>query len=289
VCIRGEILSHTHPSIGSSIRVCNVKDYGALGNGIADDTVKIQDAINACFEVGGGIVYFPIGVYIIGGALQNAVGPSSINYNSQLYIPYEYGIEDTRRTVELLGEVAPNFFQSLGIGSYLVPNSGVTLRSTIQGSGTRPSVIASSGASGGFNGTTSYFKNLSIQITPNGSSKMTVGGINCEYAAIANFENITAFPYNLALSSSAKPDVIDIVGIAMPKINCEHINTISKCEVGGFTHGFLLGEHTSAYSANSICCVNGFTQSANYHFGEYERLAAHWCSVDFLVTGASFY
>lgn len=43
----------------------NVKDvaYGAVGDGTADDSGAIQAAINAAQAVGGGIVYFPLGVY----------------------------------------------------------------------------------------------------------------------------------------------------------------------------------------------------------------------------------
>lgn len=40
----------------------NVKDYGALGNNVADDTVAIQNAINAA-QTAGGRVYFPAGKY----------------------------------------------------------------------------------------------------------------------------------------------------------------------------------------------------------------------------------
>jgi hypothetical protein len=43
----------------------NVKDYGALGNGVTDDGVAIQDALDACNEAGGGIVFFPKGTYCI--------------------------------------------------------------------------------------------------------------------------------------------------------------------------------------------------------------------------------
>lgn len=48
----------------------NVKDFGAVGNGVADDTAAIQAAItkaSGTYGVGinGGIVYFPTGVYSI--------------------------------------------------------------------------------------------------------------------------------------------------------------------------------------------------------------------------------
>jgi len=41
----------------------NVKDYGAVGNGVANDTVAIQAAITAA---AGGTVFFPSGTYIVG-------------------------------------------------------------------------------------------------------------------------------------------------------------------------------------------------------------------------------
>ena len=44
----------------------NVKDYGALGNGQALDSVAIQKAIDACSQAGGGTVYIPEGKYLCG-------------------------------------------------------------------------------------------------------------------------------------------------------------------------------------------------------------------------------
>ena len=37
----------------------NVRNYGAVGNGSADDAAAIQSCINACSTAGGGTVYFP--------------------------------------------------------------------------------------------------------------------------------------------------------------------------------------------------------------------------------------
>ena len=41
----------------------DVKAFGAIGDGIADDTLKIQQAINAAGVNGGGTVFFPPGKY----------------------------------------------------------------------------------------------------------------------------------------------------------------------------------------------------------------------------------
>jgi hypothetical protein len=43
----------------------NVKDFGAVGNGVADDTTAIQNACAACSANGGGTVYFPAGQYVL--------------------------------------------------------------------------------------------------------------------------------------------------------------------------------------------------------------------------------
>ncbi len=43
--------------------VVSVKDFGSVGNGIADDTKAIQSAIDAVSNVGEGVVFFPRGTY----------------------------------------------------------------------------------------------------------------------------------------------------------------------------------------------------------------------------------
>jgi len=43
----------------------SVKDYGAVGNGVANDTTAIQNTISAVGASGGGAVYFPAGTYKI--------------------------------------------------------------------------------------------------------------------------------------------------------------------------------------------------------------------------------
>jgi hypothetical protein len=46
-----------------------VTAYGALGNGVNDDTAAIQSTIDAATEAGGGFVYFPIGQYMVSSTL----------------------------------------------------------------------------------------------------------------------------------------------------------------------------------------------------------------------------
>lgn len=56
----------------------DVKDYGAVGNGADDDAVAIQSAIDKANSLGGGVVYLPVGVYMISTVLTNKENVSLI-------------------------------------------------------------------------------------------------------------------------------------------------------------------------------------------------------------------
>ena len=50
--------------------IWSVKDFGAVGNGRADDYTAIQRAVNTVLRKGGGTIYFPAGTYTISQTLR---------------------------------------------------------------------------------------------------------------------------------------------------------------------------------------------------------------------------
>lgn len=47
-------------------QIVNVKDFGAVGDGVADDAAAIDNAVSAASDAGGGTVYIPEGTYLLG-------------------------------------------------------------------------------------------------------------------------------------------------------------------------------------------------------------------------------
>ena len=59
------------PQVGlQEALVYDVRAYGAVGDGVQDDTAAIQEAINEAGNAGGGVVYVPVGTYLISTSLK---------------------------------------------------------------------------------------------------------------------------------------------------------------------------------------------------------------------------
>jgi hypothetical protein len=64
------------------INVYNIKSYGAVGDGVANDTAAIQAALDAAGVAGGGTVFVPAGVYNIRPANTTDAAALYINYDN---------------------------------------------------------------------------------------------------------------------------------------------------------------------------------------------------------------
>lgn len=69
----------------------SVKDFGAVGDGVTDDTAAIQAAIDALDSAGGGSVFFPIGTYKLTSALSIVDSIQFIGASKAATILYQTG------------------------------------------------------------------------------------------------------------------------------------------------------------------------------------------------------
>lgn len=246
----------------AGIKVYSVKDYGALGDGIADDTVAIQTTIQTCFDGGGGTVYFPNGVYLINGA----VDPAS---NSQLYFPLSsYSSSINLKTIKLLGETAPNQFSNpfTAAGSNDSPNKGVILKSNLLGSGNIIGTRFETVSWGDFNFLSAKIENISIRVR-----SMTSTTNVAPQATAINMGKMAAFTaeYFEVLTTSKMNEIVEpattCIGVVMPKNNNFTFTSCSNFLINGLYIGVACYEHSHLDKFIVDVCVNGVQFNAGNH------------------------
>lgn len=69
-------------TVQSKLRdVVSVKDFGATGDGVTDDTAAIQEAVDTIGDIGGGTIYFPAGTYLVSNG-----NPSATSWDNDVAI-----------------------------------------------------------------------------------------------------------------------------------------------------------------------------------------------------------
>jgi hypothetical protein len=75
-------------TVQSKLRdVVSVKDFGAVGDGVTDDTAAIQAAIDTVGTTGGA-VYVPAGVYLVSGLTITKISPAGMGLNTARFMLY---------------------------------------------------------------------------------------------------------------------------------------------------------------------------------------------------------
>jgi hypothetical protein len=112
--------------------VVSVRDFGAVGNGITDDTASVQAAIDSLAETGG-IVFFPVGKYLINGQI---VLPNDGEPTDTRQKPYVFSgvgaFYDSRKGIPTGGTILDLRFNGPKIATYgleLLEASGITFAS----------------------------------------------------------------------------------------------------------------------------------------------------------------
>ena len=115
----------------------NVKDFGAVGDGITDDTAAIQAAFVVIYNSYGGTIYFPPGTYLVSSTVGTANAPFTIRvlaYGATLKRapttdPYNMFVPSSNWTIEGLSLLG--YVQSGTDSGNVVPQSGYGFRMDI--------------------------------------------------------------------------------------------------------------------------------------------------------------
>lgn len=267
--------------LANKTNVYSVKNYGAKGDGTTDDTTAIQNCINAVNSAGGGVVYFPIGIYIIGGALNGTT-------NSQISFPLNaYSSSTAVTTIKLVGEMAPNDY-SEPIYSQALPNTGVILKSTLSGAGNIIGSFSGSTVWGNFNYLNVNVENIRVRI----NSKS--GSTDISPAATAfNFSNVTMCSFkNVAIDTmsnqynSVKP-TYGCNGIVLPLVNNFVMIDLDKIFITGVYSAIVTNEHTNMDNIFLDAVYEGLVMNGGYHPVLVNRICIARCNTAVAVNAVT--
>lgn len=268
---------------GSSLPWFDVKQtYGAVANGVTDDTTAVQNAMNAAEAAGGGVVYFRLGKYKIAGALQDT-GRS----NAQLLFPRINTSGGEQISIYLLGEVQPPAIPYIS-GASVDPDNGPVILSTLAaGTGAVMGAWGPLGSSDDFSLVRVVMENLTIRTV----ADPTNSAVDLSHVEAAELRNVTIDAGEYTMSSISQQTTSTSYGLKLPANN-NGASTIldGSVNIVGFYNGILTGEHTVNAGETAVWAARKATTfPAANHASRLGRWAHYHCQRGLVFTGAHYF
>lgn len=265
---------------GTDLGWFNVMDYGATGDGVTDDTVAIQAAIDAAEAAGGGVVYFPAGVYVVNGSLQD-----TSESNAQLLLPRIDYVDTEQITIVLRGCMPPPTVFSV-VGTTPLPDQHSVIKGTLNtGSG---NLIGAHGPAGTLEDFTNLF--LRVQdLTFRMPSNPVLSACDFSKVAAVDLDNVVIDVGNYYVQGLTEPTTSGSYGLRLPTNNNGAYTRLGAVNVCGFYNGYEFAEHTVGQQVAAWGCKQAFVfTTATNHASCFQRLMAVHCEKVIVATGVHY-
>jgi hypothetical protein len=239
----------------------SIKDFGAVGDGVTDDTAAIQNAITFCM-VNGKTLYFPAGTNIF----------------TQLTIPTVTGQPNRAVTLRMRGPRMPAQAMFI-VSSGGTITGGAILKSTTIGTAGQSYFTA---GPGGFNSVTVDMENLTFQTPPDA----VMSGLNFRDAYALRLRGVRVWTAIAPYDVTSAPTHNQSVAIATPANNNAAFTHLSHCDVSGYFTAYELSEHANVDYSTAWACIQGATFPGGYHSIYIARFGVYHCQYGFGFTGA---
>lgn len=253
--------------------------YGAVGDGVTDDTAAIQAAITAAATAGGGTVYFPAAVYIAAGALQD-----TSRGNAQILLPAVSTPDDEPITIVLRGAFPPPPNVSV-IGATPTPDGQSVIKGTLNtGTG---AVIGGWGPSGSFNNNTRIhliIQDLTVRLPAN----PVLTAVDLSHVTTCQIDNLFIDTGSYYVQGLAEPTTATSYALRLPRNGNGADVKLGTVNVLGFYNGIEIAEHANGEQINAWGCKNAFTFIASDHASHFDRMMAVHCERVLVGTGLHY-
>lgn len=238
---------------GTQVTMNDAASFSASGCELyfgTDDTTAIQDTIDDAIAAGGGKIYFPPLMTMVGGALQDTG-----NANCQLLLPSIDVGSESPSAIEFIGEFGP-----YNVGSTIrdvVPQTTGSIIIGMLNSGAGGALFGGKRTGGSFTNIRTFMHNLTVRMPQN----PVLTAINFEKVAASSFGSVCVDVGSYTDDGPAQPTTATSYGIKLPEINNGVENRLENIYVGGFYNNIRLGEHSSGTFVQSWQSINGIVVS----------------------------
>lgn len=259
---------NTSGTAAASLPWFDVTDYGAVGDGATDDTAAIQAAIDAAASAGGGVVFFPASVYIVGGALQDTG-----NANAQIVLPALDYVDTEQVTIEFRGESPSPPIVSV-IGATPLPDGHSVIKSTLAaGTGALMGGRVASGSLSNFTNVMFRASNLTFRTVAN----PTITALDLATVAAVDLDNVSVDAGSYNVSGLAEPTTASSYGIRLPNNDNGAYVRLGAVGVVGFYNGYRFAEHTVGQQVTAMGCKRAAVFIETNHASKINRLLVQHC------------
>lgn len=259
----------------------NVKSFGALGDGVTDDTAAIQAAIDFLDTNNeSGTIFFPVGIYLIDGAFLD-----TSHSNSQILLPRRSSSATSMISILLKGAApAPTYA--------VKRNKGTVIKST-KTSGTG-SVIGGKVSSGAWPVTgnswcTVHVKDITIRTEPD-----SINGLDLFYYPNSKVKDCQVSTDEDVIASPTDPPTYGITeptngtyGIRLAPNNLPDQCALDTVQIYGYETGLLSGELVKADNVIVIFCKTAVEIPAALHKQTFRDLYVGDCETALKFTGGN--
>lgn len=265
----------------------NVREYGAKGDGVTDDTHAIQSLLDYVMDHGGGTVYFPNGHYRLATIQDNyqvkahlIIKPKTSGSNVRDYV-----------MIRLLGEncvVTPCSYAShTSRDRSEVWSNGTVLVSDVTGElQTDPEQVPVSILAAGsgnnlysLNQAVVRLQDIAFQAKAEEGKYPYLSGINMAFAATVYTDNVLVYSStrNMDLTAPSR-DGHYSAGFIAPRVWCNPEQELRNTYVkSAFRYGFVFSEHMNANNLSVWNCEDAFVFSRMDHASWFGRIHAQNC------------